>query len=132
MFDAKLVSVGGNFSSYKSLREILLDHKLAALGDAYVNFVYSLTLSKKRGEPTGARVDGRILAEALKRAGLRKFLPSRIDRHRQADAAEALLVYTWIKGLMTIEEGVSVLRQYDDVAEAFCSFLLAAKKRLDL
>jgi len=79
---------------YESLREVLMDQKLAKLGDAYVNFLYSLALSKKKGEPAGTKVEGRLLADAFKKAGLRKFLPSRIDRHKQADAAEALILYT--------------------------------------
>ena len=135
MFGVKRASVGGKFpfvSSYKGLHEILTDHKLAALGDAYVNFVYSLALSKKIGEPTGARVNSRILAEALRRAGLRNLLPQRTDRHKQADAAEALIVYAWIQGLMTIEEGVSVLEQHEDATEAFCLLLLTTRKKLNL
>ena len=135
MFGVKRTPVGEKFpfvSSYRGLREILADHKLAALGDAYVNFVYSLALSKKIGEPTGARVGSRILAEALRRAGLRNLLPPRTDRHKQADAAEALIVYAWIQGLMTIEEGVSVLEQREDATEAFCSLLLTARKKLNL
>jgi hypothetical protein len=119
-------------SQYRSLREVLMDQKLAALGDAYVNFVYSVALSKRKGEPTGAKVDNRLLAEALKKAGLRSLLPSRIDRHKQADAAEALIVYAWVRGSMTMEEGVGILEQGEDTVEAFCSFLLAAKKKLDL
>lgn len=119
-------------SQYRSLREVLMDQKLAALGDAYVNLVYSVALSKRKGEPTGAKVDNRLLAEALKKAGLRSLLPSRIDRHKQADAAEALIVYAWIRGSMTMEEGVSILEQGEDTVEAFCSFLLTAKKKLDL
>jgi hypothetical protein len=119
-------------SQYRSLREVLMDQKLAALGDAYVNFVYSVALSKRKGEPTGAKVDNRLLAEALKKAGLRSLLPSRIDRHKQADAAEALIVYAWVRGSMTMEEGVSILGQSEDTVEAFCSFLLTAKKKLDL
>jgi hypothetical protein len=119
-------------SQYRSLREVLMDQKLAALGDAYVNFVYSVALSKRKGEPTGAKVDNRLLAEALKKAGLRSLLPSRIDRHKQADAAEALIVYAWVRGSMTMEEGVSILEQGEDTVEAFCSFLLTAKKKLDL
>ncbi len=119
-------------SQYRNLREVLMDQKLAALGDAYVNFVYSVALSKRKGEPTGAKVDNRLLAEALKKAGLRSLLPSRIDRHKQADAAEALIVYAWVRGSMTMEEGVSILEQGEDTVEAFCSFLLAAKKKLDL
>ncbi|NIU39029.1 hypothetical protein GWN65_03385 [Candidatus Bathyarchaeota archaeon] len=109
-----------------------MDQKLAALGDAYVNLVYSVALSKRKGEPTGAKVDNRLLAEALKKAGLRSLLPSRIDRHKQADAAEALIVYAWVRGSMTMEEGVSILEQGEDAVEAFCSFLLTAKKKLDL
>ena len=119
-------------SQYRNLHEVLMDQKLAALGDAYVNLVYSVALSKRKGEPTGAKVDNRLLAEALKKAGLRSFLPSRIDRHKQADAAEALIVYAWVRGSMTMEEGVSILEQGEDTVDAFCSFLLTAKKKLGL
>ena len=116
----------------RDLREILVDQKLAALGDAYVNFIYSVALSKRKREPTGAKADSRLLAEALKKAGLRRFLPLRIDRHKQADAVEALVVYAWAKGSMTIEEGISVLGQHEDMVEAFCSLILTAKRKLDL
>jgi len=115
---------------YKSLSEILSDRKLATLGDAYVNFIHSLTLSKKKGEPTGARVDSHVLAKALKKAGLREFLPSRTDRHKQADAAEALIVYAWIKNLTTTEEDVDILKEHEDPTDGFCSLLLTARKKL--
>jgi hypothetical protein len=117
---------------YKNLREVLADQKLAALGDAYVNFIYSLALSKRKEEPVGVKVESRLLAEALKKAGLRNLLPSRIDRHKQADAAEALIVYAWIQGAMTIEEGVSILEQFEDMVEAFCSVLLTARSKISL
>jgi len=117
---------------YESLSEVLMDQKLAKLGDAYVNFLYSLALSKKKGEPTGTKVKGRLLADAFKKAGLREFLPSRIDRHKQADAAEALIVYAWVRGSMTMEEGLKILEQSGDKIEAFSLLLLTAKKKLDL
>jgi len=117
---------------YESLREVLMDQKLAKLGDAYVNFLYSLALSKKKGEPAGTKVEGRLLADAFKKAGLRKFLPSRIDRHKQADAAEALIVYAWIRGSMTMEEGLKILEQNEDTIEAFSFLLLTAKRKLDI
>jgi hypothetical protein len=117
---------------YESLSEVLMDQKLAKLGDAYVNFLYSLVLSKKRGEPAGTKVEGRLLADAFKKAGLRKFLPSRIDRHKQADAAEALIVYAWIRGLMTMEEALKILEQNEDTVEAFSFLLLTAKSRIEL
>jgi len=117
---------------FKNLQEILSNHKLAALGDAYVNFLYSLAISKKSGEPVGVKVDSRLLAEALRKAGLRQYLPSRTDRHKQADAAEALIVYTWLKGLMSLEEGVNILERHKDEVEGFCNLLILAKKKLNL
>jgi len=113
--------------NHENLSEILMDQKLAKLGDAYVNFLYSLALSKMRGEATGVKVKGRLLADAFKKADLRKFLPSRVDRHKQADAAEALIVYPWIKGSMTMEEGLEILEQTEDDVEAFCNLLVIAK-----
>ena len=117
---------------YESLSQVLMDQKLASLGDAYVNFLYSLALSKKRREPTGTKVKGRLLADAFKRAELRKFLPSRIDRHKKADAAEALIVYAWIRGSMTMDEGLKILEQNGDKVEVFSLLLLTAKRRLNL
>lgn len=117
---------------YESLSEVLMDQKLAKLGDAYVNFLYSLALSKKKGEATGTKVQGRLLADAFKKAGLREFLPSRIDRHKQADAAEALIVYAWIQGSMTMEEGLEILEQNEDAVEAFSYLLLNAKRKIDM
>ncbi len=117
---------------YESLSEVLMDQKLAKLGDAYVNFLYSLALSNKKGEPTGTKVQGRLLADAFKKAGLRKFLPSRIDRHKQADAAEALIVYAWIRGSVTMEEGLEIIEQNEDKIEAFSLLLLTAKRKLDI
>ena len=115
--------------NHENLSEILLDHKLAKLGDAYVNFLYSLALSKMNGEATGVKVKGRLLADAFKNADLRKFLPSRVDRHKQADAAEALIVYPWIKGSMTLEEGLEILESTEDSVEAFTNLLVTAKIR---
>jgi hypothetical protein len=117
---------------YESLSEVLMDQKLAKLGDAYVNFLYSLALSKKKAEPAGTKVQGRLLADAFKKADLRKFLPSRIDRHKQADAAEALIVYAWIRGSMTMEEALEILEQNDDAVEAFSVLLVTAKNRTEL
>jgi hypothetical protein len=116
---------------HESLSEVLMDQKLAKLGDAYVNFLYSLAVSKKTGEPAGIKVKGRLLADAFKKAGLRKLLPSRVDRHKQADAAEALIVYAWVRGSMTMEEGLEILEQNEDSVEAFSCLLLTAKMRLE-
>ncbi len=117
---------------YETLTEVLMDQKLAKLGDAYVNFLYSLVLSRKNQEPTGTKVKGRILAEAFKKAGLRKFLPSRITRHKQADAAEALIVYAWLQEHMKMEEGLKILEENKDNIEAFSLLLVTAKSKSNL
>ncbi len=117
--------------SHKTLRRILADHNLASLGDVYTNFIYSLYLSAKSGAPSGAKAGSRLLSNALKNAGLREYLPSRVDRHMQADAAEALLVYVWLHGWMTITDQVRTLNGYTNATEAFSALLLEAKKKLE-
>ncbi len=119
-------------STHKTLQDVLLDQNLAPLGDAYTNLIYSLYLSTKKRKPAGAKADSRMLSNALREAGLRKLLPSRIDRHKQADAAEALLVYVWLHGLTTVAEGVKIMTKYEDGVEAFSSLLSDAKRRINL
>ena len=116
--------------SYGSLKEVLVDHDLAALGDAYINFVYSLALSKRRGKPSGAKVRGVALSEAIRKAGLREYLPSRMTRHLLADAAEALIVYGWLCNCISLEESVAILEENADLADALTQLLTAIKKRI--
>jgi hypothetical protein len=118
--------------NYSNLSEILTDKPLAALGDAYVNFVYSLALSKKLRKPSGKKVKGAPLAEAVRKAGLRKFMPSRIDKHGISDAAEALLVYAWLTNVITIEQSVEVLEKTNDLEDGLTRLLLTAKEKIRL
>ncbi len=117
---------------YKTLSQILTDKPLAALGDAYVNFVYSLALSRKSGKPRGKKVKGTPLAEAVREAGLRGFLPSRIYKHVLSDAAEALLVYAWLNKHITLEESVDVLEKSEDLENGLTELLLKAKEKIKL
>lgn len=116
---------------HKTVNAVLTDVDLAKLGDAYTNLVYSLYLSIRTGKPTGRKTEGNILSEALKQAGLKLFLPSRMDRHGLADAAESLLVYVWLTGLMTLGESVSLMAKHRDAVDAFDSLLSVASKRLE-
>jgi hypothetical protein len=115
---------------YKSLHQVLLDKDLAGLGDMYVNFVNSLALSQKLQKPTGAKVNNRILSEAVKKSGLRKMLPRRMDRHAQGNAAEALIVYAWLQEIMSFEDCLKILRGSDDPTDAFTQLLQEIGKRL--
>jgi hypothetical protein len=111
---------------------VLTDHDLASLGDALVNFIYSLALSNKKGKPIGKKAKGTFLAEALRRAGLRGYVPSSISSHALADAAEALLIYAWLHDQITVEESVSILEKNDDAVEGFAQLLEKAKSKINL
>jgi hypothetical protein len=118
--------------NYETLTQILSDRNLAALGDAYINFAYSLALSHKKGKPCGKKVKGSALAEALRKADLRKTLPSRKDRHELADAAEALLAYSWLLKLTTLEEDVQTLVQADSLENGLTNLLMEAEEKIRL
>jgi hypothetical protein len=118
--------------SYSSLLEVLTDKQLAKLGDAYINLVYSLALSEREGRPDGTKVKGTILAEALRKAGLRKLLPSRIDKHVLSDAAEAVIVYAWLQNLFTLKESVEILVKPGNLEDGLALLLLKAKDEIML
>ncbi|MEM3565414.1 MAG: ribonuclease III family protein [Candidatus Bathyarchaeia archaeon] len=115
---------------YRSLREVLTDRRLAALGDAYINFAYSLALSMKKGQPHGAKVRGTVLAEAFKKAGLREHMPARVSSHMMADAAEALIVYAWLCGRMQLNECVEILCRAENSVEGFIQLLSTIRNRI--
>lgn len=116
--------------THGTMTEVLTDHKLASLGDTYINFAYSLALSNRRGKPSGAKVKGNVLAEALKKARLREHMPSRMTRHMLADAAEALIVYAWLHNYITFEESVEILEKAEDSVEGFSQLLVTIKGRI--
>lgn len=115
---------------YRSLVEIMTDRELSALGDAYVNFIFSLALSRRLDRPVGMKAQSTVLSRALRKADLRKLLPHRVDRHKQADAAEAIIVYGWIRGIVTIEECVAILEQETEPDEAFAILLQTILKKV--
>lgn len=101
-------------NSPDAIRQILRDKKLASLGDALVNLIYSLALTQVSGSPQGTKVSDRILAEALKLAGLRQYMGSRVTKGDMANASEALIAEAYRKNVLTIEEGVRILSANPD------------------
>ena len=114
------------------ISSIMQDPKLARLGDAYINLVYSLALSQMKGEPHGVKVSDRILSDAFKKAGLRKYLGTRRSRKDFANASEALLIEAYRDGLITINESVKIITQSDDPANGAADLLRVAVDRLIL
>jgi len=113
------------------LKKILSDKGLARLGDAYINFIYSLALTEIQGKPTGVKVSDSILANAARASGLRGMLPKRMGRNDIANAAEALLVYAWQNKLMACEEAVEILRENPNPQEGLAQIIGVAKKRIE-
>ncbi len=114
------------------LRKILTDRSLARLGDAYINFIYSLALTEIAGEPKGIKVSDSTLAEAARVSGLRKLLPKRTRRNDAANAVEALLIYAWRSKLVATEEAVDVLKRNAGPQENFAYLIELTAKRLQL
>ena len=129
-----------------NLNEIMQDKGFAALGDTFVNFIYSLAKSKVVGKPLGGRVQGKVLVEAIKNSGLRdSSLPKRLSSHALSNAVEALLVYCWLHNLFSLEEFVSILsseinvenlitreRERREAVKAFTFLLGKIKERLTI
>ena len=49
-----------------------------------------------------------------------------------ADAAEALIVFAWLKGSLTLEESVQTLEKSEDLAEGLNQLLQTAMRRIKL
>jgi dsRNA-specific ribonuclease len=108
----------------ETLRLVMRNKQLASLGDAFVNFVYSLALTQANGKPQSVKVSDRILAEAFKLSGLRKYLGTRISKKDLANASESLLVDAYQKKLITIEESVKILSEDPDGLQSGLSQLM--------
>ncbi len=120
-----------NLKESQAIREIILDKGLSRLGDSYLNLLYSLALSEAEGKPTGVRVKDSILVKVAKATGIRSILPNRIQGGRVADSIEALIAYTWLKGLMKFDEMVNIFRnKYYDPTDSFKEIVNEAIKRL--
>ena len=55
-----------------------------------------------------------MLAEALRRSGLRQELPHRTTRQDCANAVEALLVYGYLNNLVSLEDSVEQITSAPD------------------
>lgn len=113
------------------LRQIMRDKQLASLGDAYVNFVYSLALTHFKGYPQGTKVSDRVLAQALRLAALRDHLGTRVTKKDLANASESLLAEAYRRDLLTIEESVRVISEHpENPATGLSDLLKLAAERL--
>ncbi|OLS13382.1 MAG: hypothetical protein RBG13Loki_2978 [Promethearchaeota archaeon CR_4] len=98
-----------NVDDLPSLSVASKDKGLAQVGDALVNFIYSIARSQVLGKRTGKKVNRTILSEALKNADLRYLASPRANAHDLADTVEAIVAYAWVKKILPIEEMILIL-----------------------
>lgn len=95
------------------------DESLKGFGDSLVNFLYSLAKSKATGTWLGAKVSNYVLSEALIKSDLDQ--PGGLDKHEKGDYVEEYIAKSWIEGILTTEDAVSILtkslKTYDSEEE---------------
>lgn len=106
------------------------DKRLSKLGDAIINYIASVSETIRGGIPMGLRVDNRTLTNAVKASGLRDRLSHRRDRHMLGDAAEALIAYSFIQGVITIEECVDTMLRSESIQGGMTRILGLAIERV--
>ncbi len=145
-FDFLLKDLNNNLTQ----KSIGTDKGLAKIGDSIVNLTYSvaksiiLTRNSKNNKTirTGMKVSKTILANALKKADMKKFSKNRADAHDLADTVEALIAYIWFIEKMTIEGITNILvesldknltvrsEEIKNATVAFTNLLIHIKKYL--
>ena len=145
-FDFLLKDLNNNLTQ----KSIGTDKGLAKIGDSIVNLTYSVAKSivltrnskTKKTIRTGMKVSKNILANALKKADMKKFAKSRADAHDLADTVEALIAYIWFIEKMTIEDIINILvdslkenlivrsEEIKNATVAFTNLLIHIKKYL--
>jgi hypothetical protein len=115
----------------KTLSEILTSKELASLGYSFLNFVYSVAKSLEIGCFKSLKVSNSVLAEAVRRAGLRQLLPKRLSRREIGGAAEALLVYAVAREIILMDEIIEKVAGRS-IEEALTDILREIVRRLPL
>lgn len=96
-----------------SLIKFITHKEYAKLGDALVNFLYSLAKSLATTQTTGTKVSDSILAQAYKNSFWfkQKTLMIKGNKGKIADDIEALILYFWVVKNLSLNELIKPLSQ---------------------
>ena len=94
-----------------SLLTFIVTKGNSKLGDALVNFIYSLAKSAVSTQATGTKVSDYVLATAYRSSLWRKneILKLKGKKGYLADHVESLVLYFWVFELVSLEEMVEYL-----------------------
>ncbi len=93
----------------RSLKDIGTSKSLAKFGDSVTNFIFSLAKTLILGQFDQRKVSKKVLAQALKDAGLKPYARTRSDAHALADTAEAFIGYMYAVHSWSVESMVEIL-----------------------
>ena len=98
-------------SPQDSLLTFILSKENSKLGDALVNFLYSLAKSAVSKSATGTKVSDYVLSTAYRSSlwGKNEILKLKGKKGLLADYVESLVLYFWVFELVTLEEMVKYL-----------------------
>lgn len=57
-------------------------------------------------------------------------MPSRINRHILANAAEAVILYAWLYDYITLDDSVATLEKSDNLVEGLSQLLVIIKSKI--
>ena len=94
-----------------SFDDILYSKHLASLGDALVNYCYSVARFSVNPKLTsGVRVWDSSLAMALRQSSFNAFIKKRISQGELGDCVEAIVGWVYMNDLMSLEEIIAFLK----------------------
>ncbi len=79
----------------------------------------------------GVRVSDKILFDAARKSGIRSTLPGRMKRGQVANVVEALIVDSWLKKSLSLEEMTRIVYdRLDNLSEAVAQLLKVILSRI--
>lgn len=83
----------------------------AEFGDSLINFLFSCSYTKLKGEPIGTKVPNSVLHQAAVESGLRGKMRSGLDRKEISNEVEARLAEAYLDGKFTIDDATKFLSE---------------------
>ncbi len=99
----KIVNTSDNWSI------LVKDKDLAQLGDSITNLVYSFAMTFNKGKCIGLKAPDSILANAFHSSTIKEIFPLRGKKNQIGDIVEAILLLSWLKAIMSLDEMVRIL-----------------------